>query len=107
MEQLIYTEQSQGFEIRFYACEEHINIEDMFSEPEDIQETYEKLNSGEWVLFCAKVTASKNGIELADEYLGGCIYSDEMDFVTQNDYYEDMKNTVIENAKQAIIDLSK
>ncbi len=45
-------------------------------------ETLEKLNSGEYVVFCAKVAVYLNGREVAAAYLGQCIYADAADFAT-------------------------
>lgn len=66
-----------------------------------------KIDLGELEWFCAKITASKNGIELAEDYLGACCYATYEDFINLDCYYGDMVKTVIEQAKQAIIDLSK
>lgn len=104
---LIHNELREGFAIEFYAEAEDMTLDQMSFEADDIDEIGEKLESGELVLFCAKVTASKNGIELASEFLGGCIYKDEKDFVNNDCYYGDMVTTVIEAAKQAIADLIK
>lgn len=45
-------------------------------------ETGEKLESGEWVAFCAKVAVYLNGAEIAADYLGQCIYANAADFAT-------------------------
>lgn len=41
--------------------------------------TGQLMRGNEWAWFCAKVTASWNGIEAAD-YLGGCSYESEANF---------------------------
>ena len=104
---LIHNELREGFAIAFYAEAEDMTIDQMKFEADAIEEISEQLDSGALVLFCAKVTASKNGVELASEFLGGCIYKDEKDFVNNDCYYGDMVNAVIAEAKQTIIDLSK
>lgn len=104
---LIHNELREGFAIEFYAEAEDMTLDQMRFDADDIAEIGAQLDSGELVLFCAKVTASKNGIELASEFLGGCIYKDEKDFVNNDCYYGDMVTTVIEAAKQAIADLTK
>ena len=103
----IHTEDRDGFKIYFYAIEEHITLDQLGYDVEAAEETRAQIEDGTLVMFCAKITASKNGIELASDYLGGCIYKDEKDFVNSEDYYGDMVRTVIEEAKQAIIDLNK
>ena len=45
-------------------------------------ETAEKLASGEYVVFCAKVAVYLDGREVAADYLGQCIYDRSPDFVT-------------------------
>lgn len=106
MSNLIHSEAREGFEINFYALEDFASVADQF-EADDAAEIMAQLDAGDLVQFTAKVTASKNGIELAAEYLGGCFYADEKDFVNNDDYYGDMVNTVIAEARQAIIDLTK
>lgn len=100
---LIHTEQYKGFDINFYAAYEDMHPRDHFDETEfNINELCQKINDGEYVWFIAKVTASKNGIELADDYLGGCLYENAMQFVKDNDYYFDMCERVVEQAKANI-----
>ena len=102
MKKLIKT--VDGFNIFFEALEEHLGVEDMFSEPEDIKEINEKLNNYEFTMFCAKVTAEKEGIELGSDYLGACIYESEEDFYIKykDDYFADMVNTVVKEAKKEL-----
>lgn len=102
----IHTEDRAGFKIDFYALEDHNDVADQF-EDADAAEIMAQLEAGDLVKFTAKITASKNGIELASDYLGGCFYKDEKDFVNNDCYYGDMVQTVIEEAKKAIIDLAK
>ena len=45
-------------------------------------EVAEKLDSGEYVVFCAKVAVYLDGSEIATDYLGECIHADPDDFVT-------------------------
>ena len=101
--ELIHTEQYKGFDVSFYATHEHMHPRDSFDEScWDVDELCSKIDNGDYVWFIAKVTASKNGIELASEYLGGCLYDNEMQFVKDNDYYNDMRQTVTNEAKKAI-----
>lgn len=92
--------------IDFYALEDFNGVRGQF-EDDDAAEIIAQLEAGDLVQFTAKVTASKNGIELAADYLGGCFYKDEKDFINNDCYYGDMVQTVIAEAKQAIIDLNK
>lgn len=105
--ELIHTEQYKGFDIKFYAGHEDSHPRDSFDDTcWDIQELCKQIDNGDYVWFIAKVTASKNGIELASDYLGGCLYEDCMQFVTYEDYYSDMRSTVVYEANQAILSLT-
>jgi len=102
---LIHSEEREGFEINFYAGEEDCHPRDLFM-PEDVDQIVNDINEGNLVWFVAKVTASKKGIELANDYLGGCLYPSYMDFVEDNFYYADMIDTVIKDARQTIKELA-
>lgn len=94
-----------GFNIYFEALEEHMPLSELLpEEPEEqLQEIYENN-----VIFCAKVSAEKAGIELASEYLGGCIYKTEEEFYkTEGCYFDDMVSTVISEAKKEIPNIIK
>lgn len=98
--------QIDGFDIYFEALEENDYSFDLM-EPQDAKEAQDKINSGELVLFCAKVTAERSGIELASDYLGGCIYEDATDFYTiyEGEYFADMVQNVLAEAKPNLISL--
>jgi hypothetical protein len=105
--ELIHTEQYQGFDISFYATHEDMHPRDCFDDSiTDIDELCNKIDNGDYVWFIAKVTASKNGIELASDYLGGCLYDNLMQFVTEDGYYNDMRQAVLSEAKKAIQQLT-
>ena len=102
-QELIHEEEAGGFTIRFYAMPEDSHPRDSFDDTcHDIDEICRKIDNGTYVWFVAKVTASKNGIELASDYLGACLYESCQQFVADKDYYADMKERVIEEAKQTI-----
>jgi len=106
--ELINEKQFDGFDIRFYATPEDLPPHDLFDPTiDDIDQICRDIDNGRFAWFCAKVTASKNGIELAADYLGGNLYENVRDFVSENDYYADMRATVIAEAKQAIQDLTR
>jgi len=96
----------EGFEIKFEALEEYTPIEDMLSFEEcgcDHSSTIRDVKNGKCEYFAARVTASKNGIELSEDYLGGCIYETHEDFYNEkNGYFADMTSTVVEEAKETI-----
>ena len=102
----IHREEREGFTIDFYACEEGISPRGEFMDEEgnDDEETLAKIADGTYAYFCAKVTASKEGVELATDYLGACCYNSAEEFCTTyaDGYYADMVATVIEEAKATI-----
>jgi hypothetical protein len=101
--ELIHEEQSAGFDIRFYAAPEDMHPRDLFDPTvEDIDQLCRDIDNGRFVWFIAKVTASKHGIELAADYIGGNLYTDARDFVSEDCYYADMRARVIDEAKQTI-----
>jgi len=102
---VIHSEKREGFDINFYAGEEDCHPRDLFM-PEDVDQIINDINDGHLVWFVAKITASKNGIELASDSLGGCCYHSYMDFVDHNYYYAGMVNTVINEARQTIKELA-
>jgi len=103
--ELIHSEEYKGFDINFYVTYEDMHPRDLFDDAmEDIKELCQKIDDGHYVWFIAKVTASKYGIELADDYLGGNLYENEKQFVTEDGYYADMRESVFRQA-EAIIDL--
>ena len=106
--ELIHEEQAEGFTIRFYATPEDTHPRDLFDPTvEDIDQLCRDIDNGRFTWFTAKVTASKNGIELASDYLGGNLYENVRDFVSDNDYYADMRARVIEEANETIHVLAK
>ena len=96
----------EGFEIYFEALEEHIHLSELL--PEEDEESLKNIYNNN-VIFCAKVTAEKTGIELSVDYLGGCIYECEEDFYTKykDDYFADMVNNVVSEAKKELPKLIK
>jgi hypothetical protein len=81
--ELIHSEEYKGFDINFYVTYEDMHPRDLFDDAvEDIKELCQKIDDGHYVWFIAKVTASKHGIELAEDYLGGNLYDNAKQFVT-------------------------
>lgn len=98
-----------GFEIKFAALEEHTPIEEALSFEEcgiDHSQTIRDVNNGMYEYFVAHVVAVKNGIELAEDYLGSCIYKTEDEFTNEeNGYFADMAKTVVAEAKETVKNL--
>jgi len=61
-----------------------------------------RLDRGDvWAWALVKVIAECGSFYGAD-YLGGCCYKDEKDFIACNDYYESMKSEALLNLKQSM-----
>jgi hypothetical protein len=103
MAQTIHTFAQDGFDIRYAVFPEHIHPNDQF---DDEGETARAIDAGEYEWFVACVTASKNGIELHDEYLGGCCYPTFEAFMDESGYFDDMVAEAISMAKQRIESLT-
>lgn len=95
-----------GFDIYFEELNEYMAVEDVLSFKEtgiDHSATIKKVNDGTYAYFTARVIAYKNGVELADDYLCGCIYDSVEQFTSsKGDYFDDMVSTVISEAKEKI-----
>jgi len=105
---LIKTETVGHFEINFYAEPEYESLSELFPDDteEEIAEMEKNIENCKLVYFCAKVTASLCGIELASDYLGGCVYDSYEQFTElDGDHYSDRKDTVLRNARTTINDL--
>jgi hypothetical protein len=100
MRELLHTEDYEGFKIDFYVRDEDINPRDMFDTP-DIDDIIEKINNGDLLWFCAEVTASKKGIVLGNDFLGGCCEENYLDFLN-NPCYPDMKAGAAREAQETL-----
>ena len=100
----IHKETRDGFDIVFSTCHEDMKP-DFFEDEQEEAQFWKDLERGDTAWFVARVQAFKNGIELGTDYLGGCWYASEMDFVNDSDYYGDMINSAIDQAKKNILAL--
>lgn len=101
-----YIEETEGFTITLECLPEHTLPDWYFSSEEEKSKLLNDIYANNILWFCAKITAYKNNIPLAYNYLSGCCYRDLKTFIN-DDYYLDMKQTVIEEAKQTIKELLK
>jgi hypothetical protein len=101
-----HIKQQDGFNIYFEELPEDMAVEDLLSFEEtgvDHSSTIKKVNNGTYAYFTAHVVAEKNGVKLADDYLGGCIYKDTDEFINaKGDYFDDMVATVVADAQKKI-----
>ena len=98
----VHTETREEFYVSFAWAYETFDPCEHFDDSL-IDEILEGIEAGKYAWFVARVTVSKNGIKLADDYLGGCLYESFDEFV-KDGYYTDMVETAISEAK---INISK
>ena len=105
MDKPVHTEVREGFEIKLYLLPEFDELDWDFESEDDRLEVLRKINNGTYMWFCAKVTASREGVELAADYLGACCYGSVAEFIAPNGHYTDMCSTVIIEAKAVLTKL--
>lgn len=92
-----------GFDIVTSAAPEECSPEGQF---DDDGETVAAIRSGEFEWFVVKVEARREGITLGESYLGCCCYRSLRDFVNlADDYYSDMREEAISEARATIAKL--
>ena len=106
MSVLIHTEERDGFTISTYAETEYTSPHAVF-EADEADDICRRIDDGELEWFMVHVQATKCGITLADEYLGGCCYKDYADFISEGGYYSDLVEQALDTAKVEIAELSK
>ena len=72
----------------------------------DIQQLCEDIDSGKLEWFMLRVRVIFQGVELADEYLGGCLYENAADVMTDG-VAEDIIYQAMQQAKVAAADMKK
>ena len=93
-------QERDGFTIRTYVAPED------YAPDFDDGEVLQGINDGLYVWFQVKVSAWKAGVELGDAYLGGCCYESTKDFIQEGDYWGDMVEEAIAEAKETIRELT-
>ena len=101
----IHTEYREGFTITLSFAPETDNPRDHFDGgcEQDDDEIFRKIENGIYLWFVARVEASKAGVVLGTDYLGGCCYSGAKEFMAQDGYFPDMVQSAISEAKKTII----
>lgn len=102
----VHTENFAGFTIELSISPEDMRPDWDFETPEDEADTLEKINNGDLLWFVARVTASRKGVVLGTDYLGGCCYSSEEEFL-RDGYYTDMIDTAVSEARKTLAELVK
>ena len=105
MYETIHTDTAAEFDIVFSVTHEDSEPDWDFESEEDKQDTLRRIEQGDLVYFIARVQALKNGIVLGTAYLGGCCYESHMQFVHASDYYADMVQSAVTEARETLTKL--
>lgn len=93
----MHHENRSRFDIDVYITHEETDPADLFQE----SETLEAIRDGRLAWFMVKVTASRQGLILGADYLGGCCYASPEEFL-KGAYYDDMVAEAIQAARMSI-----
>jgi hypothetical protein len=97
----------EGYNIIVDKSWEDIQLRDCFDDScYDIKEMEDQVNSGQLDWFMLRVRVMVEGLELADEYLGGCLYKDAREVLTDGTA-EDIIDQAMTRAKQQVYRLSR
>ena len=96
-----------GFEIIVDKTYEDMHPSDSFDdECYDIKELCEDIDSGRLDWFMLRVRVLVEGLELASEYLGGCLYKDAREVLTDGTA-DDLIDQALDSAKPKIYRLKQ
>ena len=101
----VATFEREGFLIRFDVTPEQDDPRGYFASGDDAadQEIIDQISDGSLAWFVARVTASKHGLVLGSDYLGGCCYDSPEAFMREKGgYFDDMIANAIDMARDAI-----
>ena len=97
----------EGYTIIVDKSYEDMDPKDCFDEEcFDMKEMYNDINSGRLDWFMLRVRVLVEGLELADEYLGGCLYKDAGEVLTDGTA-EDLIDQAMSRAKGQVYRLSR
>jgi hypothetical protein len=96
-----------GFDVIVDKTYEEIHPSDSFDEEcYDIKQLCEDIDSGRYEWFMLRVRVLVEGFELASEYLGGCLYSDPREVLTDGTA-EDLIGQALDAAKPKVYALKQ
>jgi hypothetical protein len=97
----------EGYTIIVDKSYEDMDPKDCFDDTcFDMKEMYDDINSGRLDWFMLRVRVLVEGLELADEYLGGCLYKDAGEVLTDGTA-EDLIDQAVTRAKGQVYRLSR
>jgi len=96
-----------GFDIIVDKSYEDLHPRDCFDDSvTDIKQLCEDIDSGKYDWFMLRVRVLVEGLELGSAYLGGCLYSDAREVLTDGTA-EDLIDEALKEAKRDVYRLSK
>jgi hypothetical protein len=101
------TYEREGYTIIVDKSYEDMDPKDCFDDTcFDMKEMYNDIDSGNLDWFMLRVRVLVEGLELADEYLGACLYKDAREVLTDGTA-EDIIDQAIDRAKGQVYRLSR
>jgi len=99
--------QRDGFDIIVDKTYEDLHPSDSFDEEcYDIRQLCQDIDSGRYEWFMLRIRVLVEGLELASEYLGGCLYADPQEVLTDGTA-DDLIDQALEVAKPKIYRLKQ
>jgi hypothetical protein len=99
--------QRDGYDIIVDKSYEDMHPSDSFDDScHDIKEICRKIDNGTYDWFMLRVRVLVEGLELSSEYLGGCLYEDAREILTDGTA-EDIIDQAMTHAKQKVYMLSR
>ena len=96
-----------GYDIIVDKSYEDMHPSDSFDDScHDIQEICRKIDNGTYDWFMLRVRVMVEGLELSSEYLGGCLYTDAREVMTDG-VAEDLIDQAMTHAKTQVYRLSR
>ena len=103
--QVIHAGTHKGFDISYEFAHEDLRLEDMLDDDHFcIRDMYQEINDGDLAFFQVTCVAKREGLRLGHATLGGCIYSNESEFLA-DDYAADLLDEAINEARQVLSNL--
>jgi len=97
----------EGYDIIVDKSWEDLNPRDLFDDcVTDLDQLVEDINSGKLDWFFLRVRVLVEGLELAAEHVGGCLYENSKDVLTDG-LAEDLIDQALASAKKEVYRLSK
>ena len=96
----------EGYTIIVDKSYEDLNPRDMFDDCHDVDAIINDIERGHLDWFMLRVRVLVEGLELSSEYLGGCLYEDPKEILTDGTA-EDIIGQALADAKRQVYRLSR